>query len=553
MRARIALWVGLALVLTSLAAAGSAQAYVAIASYGEPAFTNTTSNYYHWTWTNTSAGSSWWIHYNLYDGSSLAAGPYDSAVLSSNNSPHTGTYKVGFGGLQEGHYYGPCGTGYYSGGVTGVESSSSCTDANLNNLRSGSTQDYHPPAITVFVDGTATYTNNPVLQYHIDYADAISPPFAANFDCTGVGSPCGTTPNSLNYDAACSTPYSNNKTTYFECHQDAGSTPDGPIYFCAVAADSAIPDKPNDADQRQPASLANLSALSCGNVILDRTPPVVTPSANNTTVTVGDLVSFSSTVSDATSGVPNPLTWTFGDNTAAGSGASPTHSYTTAGTFVASLSTTDGAGNPGTGTVTITVKPVPPPRTTPNPPAGGGTPTGGGTTVSPPPTTNAISQGSGGGGTQSTTLAGLDVLAPKTFKIKKGRTKLALAITAQGPGSLAVALVKGAKILAKGGVNVTKAGTFGLNLKLPKKLVACACVLKVSWTPAGAPKAVTKTLKIKFIGGKAKKATAARIVPIRERIGGPPLPAMIPNGTPPVVPYSSGRVSGRYHGSLRSP
>jgi hypothetical protein len=114
--------------------------------------------------------------------------------------------------------------------------------------------------------------------------------------------------------------------------------------------------------------------------------------------------------------------------------------------------------------------------------------------------------------------------------------------------------VNGAKILAKGGINVTKAGTFGLNLKLPNKLANCACVLKVSWTPAGAPKAETKTLKMKFTGGKkAKKAAAAGNVPIRERIGGPPLPAMIPDGTPPVVPYSSGRVSGRYSGSLRSP
>ena len=68
------------------------------------------------------------------------------------------------------------------------------------------------------------------------------------------------------------------------------------------------------------------------------------------------------------------------------------------------------------------------------------------------------------------------------------------------------------KIVTKKGATFGAAGTYSLKLKLPKAVKAGRYTIKVSFTPAGASKAVTKSLKLKVTAAKRsskrKKATA---------------------------------------------
>jgi hypothetical protein len=83
---------------------------------------------------------------------------------------------------------------------------------------------------------------------------------------------------------------------------------------------------------------------------------------------------------------------------------------------------------------------------------------------------------------------------------------LVLALTPESPGKAEVALLKGSKIVAKKGATFTAAGTYSLKLNLPKKVQAGSYAIKVSYTPQGAAKAVTKSLKVKVtVAKKAKK------------------------------------------------
>ncbi len=106
-------------------------------------------------------------------------------------------------------------------------------------------------------------------------------------------------------------------------------------------------------------------------------PPTVTPHASATTVSVGQLVNFSTTASDTLSGVSGQYNWTFGDNTGSATGATPAHTYTQAGVYQATVATTDGAGNQGHGNIAITVNPA----SQPGAPGNTGSPTITGTTT----------------------------------------------------------------------------------------------------------------------------------------------------------------------------
>jgi hypothetical protein len=552
--------VGLAVAIPSPASAS-------LSAYNKAVYTKTAANtvfYWHWVAVKGSNGSSddyrYFLCYKTWHNGTqeefsnhtngpgstncgpLVAGPgaYTGTAQADDGAyPYTGASYV----LADGHQYYMCITGAYWNQTFWYSDSATPSFCPTTVI------DRSNPAVGVDVNGTAQYTNNPNLNFHIHYEDAISPPWPANYVCIKVGSAC-TGSDTFNYDANCSAlnqPYSNPRVRDFYCNGDASAQPDGPIYFCAASSDSAIPsnDTGTNAFVYQGTNTpvnsgtSNISNFQCGYVNLDRTAPAVTASANHTTVTVGDLVSFTGGATDGGAGVAGAFDWNFGDNTAHGSGTNVTHSYTTVGTFVASATIADGAGNSGAGNVTITVKPIPPPGTTTNAPPASGTPTGSGT-ITAPPSTNTISQSAGGGGTQTLALAGLDALAPKTFAIRKGVKKLTLAFTAQGNGGLAVALLKGAKILAKGGANVTKSGTFGLDLKLPKKLTAGKHVIKVSWTPAGASTAQTKTLNIKFVvkkaKKKAKKARSASLAgTVRNIAGAPRYGAARPAHSRPII------------------
>lgn len=515
----------LASTLAALALPTSASAYVGVDGTGEPAFTKGTTNTY-FVYYN-SCCEAWRLLWRWYDNGALDGsgyGPYRATNLTNAKD------KLGLTGLVEGHNYGVCGTGQYTlSGIEFPESSNSCGDGIIAGKLTNSTVDLTKPAIAVSVNGTQQFTNNPVLQYHIDYQDALAFPFPANYVCTGLGAPCP----SATYTAACSSPNSYlNRINSFDCSQDMSGSPDGTIYFCAIAADAAIPDVPGNANQGGNSNNANLSDPQCGYVTLDRAPPAVSVSATpGTTVKVGDLVSFSSSATDGVSGVPGATTWNFGDNTAGATGTSATHTYTSAGTYNVSASTSDGAGNPGSGNLTITVVP---PTSSGTGTSTGTTTTTGGTVTTTAPSSGTISKDAGGGGVTKTELGGtagvpgLEVMAPKRFKLRRKPRPMILAFTSESAGKVSIALLRRTKIVSKGGVTLTKAGTFGFKLKLPRKLKNGTYSLKVSWTPAGATRAVTKTLKIKFTGGV--RSSRAKVT---TRVGGFGTKATLPDGVHP--------------------
>jgi hypothetical protein len=118
------------------------------------------------------------------------------------------------------------------------------------------------------------------------------------------------------------------------------------------------------------------------------------------------------------------------------------------------------------------------------------------------------------GPTQQAAIGSLDIATAKTLKLSSKLKHLPMALTAEAPGTVSFAFVKGARIVARGATRLTRAGTFSYRLKLPKasRLKAGSYSLKVSFTSQGATKAVTRTIKIRLTGAaKAGKASAAAV------------------------------------------
>ncbi|MDX6665131.1 MAG: hypothetical protein QOG68_1337, partial [Solirubrobacteraceae bacterium] len=515
---------------------------------------NTTTNT---QWIRTTPNASWpnyRLHINYFLDNNLVSGggvyvPVSTTQASIVYADWQGIVNT----LVEGHRYVMCGTPENNdGSVWWPESQNSCGAGIISNKLTNTDIDRTKPGISVSVDGSATFTKDPVLAYHVGYSDNLSPPFPANFLCVAKGTPGSvcTAGGDYTYNAPCSTPNAVSNVTSFDCSQNIGSAGDGTYNLCVISADSAIPDNPSSSDQSRLASTANLSPNVCGYVTVDRVAPTVTPSASSTSVHVGDLVTFTAAGSDASSGLNNQWAWTWGDNTSNGSGASATHTFTQAGTYSVSLGTADNAGNAGTGTVTMTVAPAPsggtgtPPPTTGTPPAtsttgtppsttGTGTPpatTSTGTGTGTPPATTGtgttpattgptsggtvytapsavdLSKSAGGGGTQSTGVGKLSILAPRTFRLGGKSKALPMALTAQSAGSAKFALVRNGKILARGSLTITKPGTVGFRFKLPRTLKPGSYTLQVTFVPTGTTKGVTKTLHFTVKAAIKKKA-----------------------------------------------
>lgn len=85
-------------------------------------------------------------------------------------------------------------------------------------------------------------------------------------------------------------------------------------------------------------------------------PPVAALSANPTSGTVPLTVNFSAVGSTDPDGSVVAYSWTFGDGTT-GTGASTSHTYQSAGSYVAALTVTDNSGLTASKAVTITVNP----------------------------------------------------------------------------------------------------------------------------------------------------------------------------------------------------
>ena len=525
--------------LTVLGAVCVSSASASISGYQEPAYTKTAANNTYWFLWQAALGhdingNDNYTYYlcerTLRNGIVVEdhngpAGPGATnctGSLRSGPNPSSGNFAwLPFSTntvLDDGQRYTLCSYGYYYDFVNWYNDS-----ANLGNCPT-TVIDRNAPAISASVNGQDTYTKNPVLSLSIGYQDATSPPWfgsdgrASNWTCVTRDQAC--TPGGQP-DADCSIPnVASNRINSFNCQADVSAVGDGTWYFCARSADAAMPDNPGGTNQLGGTSnQANLSGVACGRVTLDRAAPAVTVNSNATNVKVGDLVSLSATASDP-AGVSGQFDWDYGDNTGHGSGAATTHTYTQPGTYQVQVTTTDGAGNTGTGTRTIIVAPASTSTggggTTTTPGGGGTTTTPGGTTTTTTTTTSGVTQTTqqqatpqavasmnGGGGAQQQTVGGLGVIAPKTLKFGKAKA-LVLALTPEAAGKADVALLKGSKIVAKKGATFGAAGTYSLKLKLPRKVKAGSYSIKVSYTPAGAPKAVTKSLKVKITVAKKK-------------------------------------------------
>ncbi len=294
------------------------------------------------------------------------------------------------------------------------------------------------------------------------------------------------------------------------------------MHVCAISADAAIPDNPSSSNQSSTADKANLSAPVCDSVVLDRAAPSLAVNTQpGTTVNVGDLVTFAAAASDATSGLTGAYAWKWGDNTANGTGASATHTFTTPGTYDVVVETADTAGNAATAHQVITVKaagttPNPNPNPNPSPTTTAtATPTATSTaipthTANPVPSATATPVTTTPTATPGPVAAGgaVHVDAPKTVKLARARKALPVSLTADAPGTVSVAVLRGGTIVAQRAGRIT-AGTQAYKLKLGRKARAGKHVVKVTFTPDGGKAAVT-SVTVKVTGGKvARKAKAS--------------------------------------------
>lgn len=546
---RLAIITVAALCLTGLVAA-PAGATMNVEGTGEPAYTKGTTNT-HWlrAQSNGFEGFRVVVNYFVNNVSVYTETTGNLGVPSNNvlNVNWTGLPGNAYNTLQSGTTYGVCGSGqdyyaYLTSWVPELSGQSSCGAGILANKRTNTTIDNSKPAVTASVNGTDTFTKNPQVNLRLDYQDSISPPWPATYICVKTAA---TSPNpatacngvTYQYEPLCSNRgnglgLANFATCTFTAPAD---TPDGPITFCGIAADSAIPDNAAGADQFTgfTSSNANLSDPGCGYVNLDRTAPQVGIGGGAATAFVGDLLNFSASATDAGSGANGQYAWTWGDNTANGSGVNAGHTFTQPGTFQVTVATADAVGNAGTASKTVVVSAKP---TTPGgggggagggggPSTGGGTATGGGGTITPPPSTADIAKqvgasGGGAGATQTTSAGGLDVLTAKKVKITAKLKALPMALTAETAGKAQFALVRGGRIAAQGGITITRPGTLGFKLKLPKKLKAGAYSLRVTFTASGAAKGAVKTIKITFTAKKKAKRSSAQAASRAPRLSG---------------------------------
>jgi PKD repeat protein len=482
--------------LASLVFAGPASATMHQSGKGEPSWTRGTTNT--WWFHYKSPSTRYYICFTYYENGTTYSSPTDHSQTGgfpAHSTPNCSNYLGGVNAegdiyvsaseLLDGGQESVCATEYYDSPDFPTSHQIACYGTRMDNTK---------PTIATSVDGTAEFTNDPKLNLTIDYADAYSPPWfarlasndfgdqnvataeSANWACWNLGSQCVPNVNGAN-DHGCSVPNNRYSTSAHYACALQWSGGDGKIYFCVRAADSAVPDVTpgvgnafRDQWANATANQANISDVNCSYVTLDRGAPTVDAQADHTTVTKGQVVNFSADASDALSGVSGGYSWSFGDNTDNDTGKNVTHTYTETGTFQAKVTTQDGAGNTGHGTVTITVK-------APTD-GGGGNNTGGG--------------GSTGG---HTTIAGLHVSGPKS--VKAGTKTINLALTSEGAGRVSASLIRSGKILKTASKTLPGAGTFPLKIKLSKGLKKGTVKVSISWTPHGQTKATTKSLTIK--------------------------------------------------------
>ena len=376
-------------VACALGAAQPAAAQVQPAGTGEPLYTNSQQNTQWFEWPASSGIDKYRVRFDYYENNALVANPTQNPA--PNGASNVWANWSGVRNLQHGGQYGVCAQGQYTFPNDSLwisDGPNSCSMGTQLGRRAYTTIDRSKPTTAIAVAGGAAATNDAKLPIQVNFADDVAGPFPANFMCFqfgGTNNICDANAGFIyGYTSACSVPGSGGKSTTFTCTADVGAgnnpAPDGPVWACVIAADAAIPDNPASANQSGSAEQANKSDAKCDGVLLDRTAPQVSIQSAGA-AKVGDLVSFGSQATDATSGLAGGFEWTFGDNSGGATGESVSHTFTQAGTYEVKVKTSDAAGNQGTATKVVTVS---------APTTGGG---GGGGGSTPPP-----SGGGGGGG-----------------------------------------------------------------------------------------------------------------------------------------------------------
>lgn len=518
--------VGLALfvALAAMAIGASSASAVVVYGTGEPVFTKGSTN----TW--------WFADSNV---SSTDRACFTRAIDGVNQTyegdgcTESSPIKVSHSGLLSGHQYGEVGHDDWYSNALGWQPFA-------GTVATVTTMDASKPTAGTSVDGSATVTNNPNMTLLISYNDSISYPWpqGSTFDCWRKNADTGAcqnapanNPNQFQFDSGCSSPsyndYASDKSSSWGCTYDISGLRnfgDGTWYYCVIEADYAVPDVPNSQDQftgiySSQANLSDDTPANCGYITLDRTPPSVTASADHTTVHAGDLVNFSAQASDP-SGVGG-INWSFGDNTPGSAGATTSHTYTQPGTYVATASTTDGAGNAGSGQVTVTVQ-APAPVS-----SGSGGSSGGGGSGSFGSLGSFVGNSTVGNSTTTGSVGGLDTLAPRT--VKAGTRSIHLAFNATGKGTVRLQLLRGRRTLARGGRSIAHAGLFAYSLRVPR-LKAGTYSLKVTFQPSHG-KARTRSFRIKVSSARTRaeirRARTAVAHPAAQVSRGAPIPTWL--------------------------
>ena len=269
--------------------------------------------------------------------------------------------------LQHGGQYGICAQGSYSFPNDSLfipDGPNSCSMGTMLGRRAYTTIDRSKPTAAIALAGGAAYTRTPRSPLKVDFSDDVAGPFPANFLCFQYGGG----PSGL-----CDTPRASSTATTrpARCPRAAASRRASPARRTTARATAGAgrpavgvrarrrrgdPGQPVELEperrrRTRPTSPTRPATASCSTAPRrpPRSPPPRPRSRSATSST------FQSQATDATSGVGAQSAWTWGDNTAGGSGASATHTFTQAGTYEVMLTVADNAGNQATATKTITV------------------------------------------------------------------------------------------------------------------------------------------------------------------------------------------------------
>ena len=533
-------------VACAVALAQPAAAQVQPAGTGEPLFTNSAQNTQFFEWPAQGSGiDAYQVQYRYYANNAEIASP---TVNYGTGAGTTWANWSGVAALQHGGQYGICAQGRYSftnDALFYPDGPNSCSMGTMLGRGASTTIDRSKPTAAVTLGGGAQYTKSAQIALKVDFSDDVAGPFPANFLCFqfggGPGGLCDAAQGYIyGYTPNCSVPAGAGRSTSFNCTADYGSgsspAPDGPVWACVRAADAAIPDNPSSANQSQSAEKANLSDPQCDGIVLDRAAPTASIAASSGAVKVGDLVTFQAQASDATSGVAEGGTWTWGDSTAGGTGASATHTFMQAGTYEVKLAVADNAGNAATATKVITVAPA----TGTGTPSGGGTQTPGGGTTTPGGGTTTPGGGTTTPGGSGTDTGGEDdsgdepAPAPRLTlsaarKLSAKAKAIRVTLNANTAGRVQLSLVRGGRVIARGGTAVP-AGSKAYKLKLPKGAKAGKYTIKATYTPAGGAAKTTTTTRAITLTGKAgaARASASAVSPRSEVERGP---VALPDGS----------------------